>query len=438
MLVELGYSFTAADVFSARTVGALAIVSDNNAQSDQNQVVLDQVDSAVLLPIAACKAGTPGFDHFTQGFTWTTPQGLNTSVLSRILTDLIDRHPVFAGQLTGKNAEDPGTYRLDTTSESADSGVASSRIRTVHTSAPWDSDQWKQQHDSIVTNMSTTLEPEAGILWAAALVTSDADTPGRLIMVIHHLIVDGVSWRILTDDLTHAWDQHLQGVDSQLPATGTSVTTWAHALASRATDTDITDQLDYWTDTTTGEDPLLGTRPLDQTTDTRGTADAIGIHLDRDTTTAVLTRLPELLTADVNDILLGTLTVALGAWRARRGIDHHSVLIGLEGHGREETLVPGADLSRSIGWFTTWYPVSVSTDTVDPTTALTDPDTAADAVLRVKEHLAHVPDKDHRIWPAAAPQHHDRPGAGRWKHTAGRLQLSRPVHQHLNVGECHR
>ena len=241
--------------------------------------------------------------------------------------------------------------------------------------------------------MSTTLEPEAGILWAAALVTSDADTPGRLIMVIHHLIVDGVSWRILTDDLTHAWDQHLQGVDSQLPATGTSVTTWAHALASRATDTDITDQLDYWTDTTTGEDPLLGTRPLDQTTDTRGTADAIGIHLDRDTTTAVLTRLPELLTADVNDILLGTLTVALGAWRARRGIDHHSVLIGLEGHGREETLVPGADLSRSIGWFTTWYPVSVSTDTVDPTTALTDPDTAADAVLRVKEHLAHVPDK---------------------------------------------
>ena len=56
-------------------------------------------------------------------------------------------------------------------------------------------------------------------------------------------------------------------------------------------------------------------------------------------------------------------------------------------------MVPGADLSRSLGWFTTWYPVSVSTDTVDPTTALTDPNTAADAVLRVKEHLAHVPDK---------------------------------------------
>ena len=93
------------------------------------------------------------------------------------------------------------------------------------------------------------------------------------------------------------------------------MTTWAHALASGATDKYVTDQLDYWMDTTSGEDPLLGVRRLDQTTDTRGTADAVGIHLDQDTTTAVLTRLPELLTADVNDILLGALTVALGAWR---------------------------------------------------------------------------------------------------------------------------
>ncbi|MGP5623426.1 condensation domain-containing protein, partial [Candidatus Corynebacterium faecigallinarum] len=388
-----GHEFTAADVFSARTVGSLAGIADDNAQSDQDRVVLDPVDSSVLLPIAARKAGTPGFAHFTQAFTWTTPQRLGTDDVTRILTDVTDQHPVFSGTLVRDHT---GSWSLNTGSTSvdpADSVTVSTRIRTVHTSVPWDSDQWKRQHDDIVTDMSTTLDPEHGILWAATLVTSDTDTTGRLIMVIHHLIVDGVSWRILTDDLTHTWDRYVHGTATPLPTTGTSVTTWAHALAARATDEDVTDQLDYWMAATSGDDPLLGVRGLDQTTDTRDTADAVHIHLDQDTTTAVLTRLPELLTADVNDILLGALTVALGAWQSRRGIDHRNALIGLEGHGREESFVPGADLSRSLGWFTTWYPVSVSTDTVDPTTALTEPTAAADAALRVKEHLAGVPDK---------------------------------------------
>ncbi|MGP5245482.1 condensation domain-containing protein, partial [Corynebacterium variabile] len=387
---RVGHDFTAADVFSARTVGALSTIADGNAQSDQDRLALDLVDSAVLLPIAARKAGTPGFARYTQAFTWITPQQLDADGLSQILTDITDTHPAFSGTLLRDHT---GPWSLNTESTSVDSVVVSTSIRTVRTSSPWDSDQWDQQHRDIMTDLSTTMDPEAGVLWGAALISSDSETAGRLIMVIHHLIVDGVSWRILTDDLTHAWGRYVHGTSTPLPATGTPVTTWAHALASRATDADITNQLDYWTDATTGEDPLLGIRSLDQATDIRDTADAVPIHLDQDTTTAVLTRLPELLTADVNDILLGTLTVALGAWRARRGTDHRNALIGLEGHGREETFVPGADLSRSIGWFTTWYPVSVSTDTVDPATAVIDPTTAADAVLRVKEHLAGVPDK---------------------------------------------
>ena len=101
-----GHEFTAADVFSARTVGSLAGIADDNAQSDQDRVVLDPVDSSVLLPIAARKAGTPGFAHFTQAFTWTTPQRLGTDDVTRILTDVTDHTP-RALRDTG-----PGPHRI--------------------------------------------------------------------------------------------------------------------------------------------------------------------------------------------------------------------------------------------------------------------------------------------------------------------------------------
>nr|MDT0667080.1 hypothetical protein [Micromonospora sp. DSM 115978] len=114
-------------------------------------------------------------------------------------------------------------------------------------------------------------------------------------------------------------------------------------MASRAEDDDVTAQHDFWAGVVSGEDPLLGSRQVDRLRDTVATAGTVHVSVPGEVTKAVLTELPHALSAEVNDVLLGALAIAVGAWRAKRGVFHRRALVGLEGHGREESLVPGSD-----------------------------------------------------------------------------------------------
>ncbi|AYJ48477.1 hypothetical protein D8W71_09195 [Rhodococcus sp. P1Y] len=245
----------------------------------------------------------------------------------------------------------------------------------------------------MTTRLSEQLDPTNGILWRAMWCTNSGDSTGRLVMVIHHLAVDGVSWRILEDDLTHAWALDTGTTTTELLPVGTSITTWTHALTERAHDRDLTDQLEHWTTVADATHPLFGDRSIDPDRDTHATTGHIHLTVPADLTATLLGDVTIALTASVEDILLTALTIATSAWRARRGLDPLPITIGMEGHGRQETLVPGADLSRSIGWFTTWYPVLADLTDLDPNTTVTDPTLAADAVLRIKDALARIPDR---------------------------------------------
>jgi non-ribosomal peptide synthase protein (TIGR01720 family) len=102
-------------------------------------------------------------------------------------------------------------------------------------------------------------------------------------------------------------------------------------------------------------------------------------------TEALLTRVPAALGASINDVLLGALGVAVARWRSRGD----AVLVALEGHGREEHLVDGADLAGTVGWFTAIFPVCLDTAGIDLAAGGA---AVAEAVVRVREHLAALPD----------------------------------------------
>jgi len=95
----------------------------------------------------------------------------------------------------------------------------------------------------------------------------------------------------------------------------------------------------------------------------------------------------------VNDGLLAALALALTKWRARRGTEFAEVLIKLEGHGREEDMVPGADLSRTVGWFTSAFPVRLDLNGIDVRDAFAGGPAMGSAVKAVKEQLLAIPDK---------------------------------------------
>ncbi|MER5779990.1 amino acid adenylation domain-containing protein, partial [Streptomyces sp. NPDC002039] len=152
-------------------------------------------------------------------------------------------------------------------------------------------------------------------------------------------------------------------------------------------------ELGWWLSVVEGPDPLLGSRALDPARDTQATVEDLWTTLPAEATRALLTDVPAAFRGGVNDGLLAALALAVTAWRRSRGADDSSTLIRLEGHGRQEEAVPGADLSRTVGWFTTVFPVRLDVGDVDLDEVF-EGGPAAGAVLKaVKEQLLAVPGK---------------------------------------------
>ena len=203
--------------------------------------------------------------------------------------------------------------------------------------------------DEALVGARSRLNPAAGVMlsavWAAAT--------GQLALIIHHLAVDGVSWRILLEDLNIAWAQHHSGQPVALPAGGTSFARWSSLLANMRTPGGGGPGRGV---AAGGGDPG-GVAGGGAAEDTYASAGQLSVSLDVETTRLLLGEVPAAFHAGVHDILLIAFGLAcaefLGAGAAPIGID-------VEGHGRQEELGADVDLSRTVGWFTTKYPVALA------------------------------------------------------------------------------
>jgi non-ribosomal peptide synthase protein (TIGR01720 family) len=167
---------------------------------------------------------------------------------------------------------------------------------------------------------------------------------------------------------------------------------WALRLAGRATAPEVTAQLPAWAAILDGDDPALSARPLDPAVDTMASVRSVSVPVPGDLTEALLTKAPAAFHGGVNDVLLAGLAVAAGAWRARRGQPAAGVLVDVEGHGREPgNSDPGMDLSRTVGWFTSVYPVRLDPGRAGLAEVAAGGAAAGDVVKRVKEQLRAVP-----------------------------------------------
>lgn len=201
------------------------------------------------------------------------------------------------------------------------------------------------------------------------------DGSQRLLLAIHHLVVDGVSWRILVEDLASAYDQLRRGSPVTLPPKSDSYGSWSERLHAYAATAEIAAELPYWLDCG------AGTRlPCD---DDHGGIDRVGdggevsLVVDADLTLRLLEQAPAAYRTQVNDLLLASLVRAVSRWSRQ-----DEVTVELEGHGRED-MFPGADISRTVGWFTTAFPVRLSDAGADE----------ASLIKAVKERLRAIPNR---------------------------------------------
>ncbi|MET9662797.1 amino acid adenylation domain-containing protein, partial [Streptomyces sp. NPDC006510] len=204
-----------------------------------------------------------------------------------------------------------------------------------------------EAHGEDVTDLARRLagelDPRSGDLLRAALLRTGDDTPDRLVVVVHHLAMDGVSWRILLPDLYTAC------TGGTLEPVGTSWRRHAMLLAEQGESGARRDELDHWR-TALGSASRLGARPLDRTRDTVSTAHRSVTVASAEATEALLTTLPAAYRAGVDEVLLAALVLALRSW----GLRDDAVTVSMEGHGREHL-----ELSRAVGWFTSEFPVRV-------------------------------------------------------------------------------
>ncbi|WP_143645345.1 condensation domain-containing protein, partial [Streptomyces antioxidans] len=149
-------------------------------------------------------------------------------------------------------------------------------------------------------------------------------------------------------------------------------------------------ELPFWDQLLDGDDPLLTVRPVDPDRDLGATVRQLSVKVSTEVTSALLTSVPTAFHAGVDDVLLTGLTAALAEWRRRRGQDPAGVLLDLEGHGRVP-LTDGADLTRTVGWFTSSYPVRLDVGVLDGTDVRSGGAAAGRAIKRVKEQLRAVP-----------------------------------------------
>jgi amino acid adenylation domain-containing protein/non-ribosomal peptide synthase protein (TIGR01720 family) len=210
-----------------------------------------------------------------------------------------------------------------------------------------------------------------------------------VLLVIHHFAVDGVSWRILAEDLARAYAQAVSGQPIDLGRKTTSFRCWSQSLADHVQER--RGELPHWQSTTRPTAPLVTAGRLDHRRDRMETARYVERTLPPELTTRLLAQVPAAFRARINDVLLTALTLALARWR--EGTDDPvsgPLVVDLEGHGREPS-DETQDLTRTVGWFTSLFPVRLDLGDLDLADAMAGGDQAGQALRSVKEQLRSVP-----------------------------------------------
>jgi len=212
------------------------------------------------------------------------------------------------------------------------------------------------------------------LLWVA-LFDLGADSQ-RLLIILHHLVVDALSWQILLEDLEVGYRQLRAGGRLELPAKTTSFKRWAERLAAHADSEPVRGELETWS-----AEPRRRIAPLpvdfprgvNRVTSVR----SVSARLSAEETAAVLQEIPQRTHAQPQEILLAALARSVAAWTGQR-----LLLVDQEGHGREP-LFPEVDVSRTVGWFTSIYPILIDFEAV--------PDDLLAELRAAKEQLRALP-----------------------------------------------
>ncbi|MEB4212249.1 non-ribosomal peptide synthetase, partial [Mycobacterium sp. 94-17] len=352
------------DIFVEQTVARLARVvkvADGDAGPAD-----DGVGAVAATPIMGWLHALEGpTDQFNQTMVVQAPAGVGGPEVAVVLQALLDRHAMLRARLNdgskgwSLHVPEPGSVDARECLYSVDA-----------------------MSDAALVEARERLNPAAGVMVSALWVSGSA----QLVLIIHHLAVDGVSWRILLEDLNIAWAQHRHGQPIALPAPGTSFARWSGLLAEHARRPEVTEQAETWRQVA-ATPPAV---PAPQArVDTAVSAGHVSMALEVETTRTLLGAVPAAFHAGIHDIMVIAFGMAVAEFVAAGDTP---VAIDVEGHGREEELAAGLDLTRTVGWFTAKYPVALALSGLDWAQVRAGAPALGAIIKDAKEQLRALPD----------------------------------------------
>ncbi|MCP4662205.1 MAG: amino acid adenylation domain-containing protein, partial [bacterium] len=359
---EAGLRLTPRDLFQYKTIAELAAVAvaQPTAEAEQGRVTGQTPLTPIQRWFFECDRPEP--HHFNQAVLLEARQPLDPSLLEGALGKLPEHHDALRLRFFRDgtdwrqvHADRDGAplVRIDLSALSEESAPAAAAAEALQAS----------------------LDLARGPLWRVALFDRGPREAARLLWVVHHLAVDGVSWRVLLDDLERAYRQLERGEPLVLPPKTSSFKAWAERMEEYARSEALKEELTCWL-----AEPRERVEPLPvdfpEGVNTVASTRTVAVELGIEETRSLLQEVPAAYHTQINEVLLTALLNTVTPWT---GSD--SLLVDLEGHGREE-LDEGTDLSRTVGWFTALYPVLLE---------LGDAWGPGEELMVVKEKLRAVP-----------------------------------------------
>lgn len=382
-----GFSFTLRDVFAHKTAAALAaaVGEPGTAAPEDSAPAVEACGPFPATPVMRWLLDGPGpIGRFSQSMVLTLPRGADDDALVRVLRSVVDRHAALRLRVdSGAGGPlctigEPGAVDVARLYGAVDVSGLGERERAAAV-------------ERAARDAAGLLDPAAGVMLRAVRF-DHGDAPGRLLLCVHHLAVDGVSWRILMADLAAAWESVAAGRPVPEGDGAPSFRAWAHHLALQAGAPEVLEELPFWRETLRpvddgGASPRAPwNRVPDPVRDTAGSTRTLTLDLPAEVAGPLLARVPAALRTGPTEVLLAGLVLA-----AHRLGSAGPLLVDLEGHGRADR-TGRHDLARTVGWFTTQYPVRLASDGLDLDAAALGGDALAELVARIHTSVAAVPD----------------------------------------------
>ncbi|HET8708584.1 MAG TPA: condensation domain-containing protein, partial [Pseudomonadales bacterium] len=341
-----GLHLSAKDIFENQTVAELALVaSDAGVQilAEQGEVKGDVLLTPIQHWFFNLQLASP--QHYNQSVLLKVTDWLQPDIINNALNDLIEQHDALRLSYTHSDSAWKQTHL------SASAKLRVQQMDLTHVPDAQLEPTLREQVNEIQAGFRLSEPP----LVRAVFIRLGGNRGNRLLLVLHHLVVDGVSWRILLEDLLTLLNAQRENKTARLGNKTTSYQQWAKALHDYAQSEKVSREFPYWQAVCEKPFAALPVLHADGENSVRRQFSVVE-HLSEEETTLLLRDAGRAYRTEINDLLLTALARVVARWT-----NQPNVLVEMEGHGREE-ITENIDISRTVGWFTTIYPVLMTAD----------------------------------------------------------------------------